>query len=208
MQADQTVLSLRPGGGSRGGSRFLGSRFDSSSAAFTDLQLLRPHGGGASSLPSFKTGESRFHGLNRIRYTRDQFLQLREVAIIPEDILKAKQEVDAEFFGEDPSWAHGESNLQNQGQSRYSQPDSRDWHNRSAQFFAPAEERSWERQQDTNQQYKQEQLSSQFGKAQISSNQGDAEAIVRSIQDLFTSWEQSDEWGKLREQMRTAWDKL
>ncbi|CAI9779672.1 unnamed protein product [Fraxinus pennsylvanica] len=172
MQADQTVLSLRPGGGSRGGNRFLGSRFDSSSAANTDLPLLRPHGGGASSLPSFKTGESRFHGLDQIRYTRDQLLQLREVAIIPEDILKAKQEVDAEFFGEDPSWAHGESNLQNQGQSRYSQPDSRDWRNRSAQFFAPAEERSWERQQDTNQQYKQEQLSSQFAKAQISSNQG------------------------------------
>ncbi|CAA2965669.1 eukaryotic translation initiation factor-like [Olea europaea subsp. europaea] len=117
-----------------------------------------------------QTGESRFHGLDRICYTRDQLLQLREVAIIPEDILKAKQEVDAEFFGEDPSWARGESNLQHQGQNRYSQPDNRDWRNRSTQFPAPAEERSWERQQDMNQSNKQEQLSSQF--ARISFNQG------------------------------------
>ncbi|KAL2454647.1 Eukaryotic translation initiation factor [Abeliophyllum distichum] len=184
MQADQTVLSLRPGGGTRGGSRYHGPRFDSSSGN-TDLTVLRPHGGGAPSLPSFKTGESRFHGLDRIRYTRDQLLQLREVTIISEDILKVKQEVDAEFFGEDPSWAHGESNLQNQGQSRYSEPDNRDWRNRSAQFPAPADERSWEvsrdrdsggrfdsRQQDINQYNRQEQLSSQFARAQISSNQG------------------------------------
>lgn len=55
MQADQTVLSLRPGGGTRGGSRITGPRFDSSAAANSDLTLLRPHGGSAaSSLPSFK----------------------------------------------------------------------------------------------------------------------------------------------------------
>ncbi|CAI9765764.1 unnamed protein product [Fraxinus pennsylvanica] len=173
MQADQTVLSLRPGGGSRGGTRFPGHRFDPSSEASTDLPvLLRPHGGGASSFSFFKTGESRFHGLDRICYTRDQLLQLREMAIIPEDILKAKQEVDTEFFGEDPSWARGESNLQNQGQNRYSQPDNRDWRNRSAQFLAPAEEKSWERQQDINQHHRQEQLSSQFARTQISSNLG------------------------------------
>lgn len=51
QQGDQTVLSLRPGGGR--GSRLLGPRFDTSSAnsaptfgSFTsDLPLLRPHGG-------------------------------------------------------------------------------------------------------------------------------------------------------------------
>ena len=55
MQADQTVLSLRPGGGGGGGgganrgNRFLGPRFDSSSSSpfgsSSDLPVLRPHGG-------------------------------------------------------------------------------------------------------------------------------------------------------------------
>lgn len=57
MQADQTVLSLRPGGNR--GTRFLGPRYDSSSAfggsssLSSDLASLRPHGGAASSF-SFK----------------------------------------------------------------------------------------------------------------------------------------------------------
>ena len=49
MQADQTVLSLRPGGGTRGGSRAFVPRFDSSAAPNSDLPVLRPHGGGAAS---------------------------------------------------------------------------------------------------------------------------------------------------------------
>lgn len=51
MQADQTVLNLRPGGGSRGGSRLLGPRFDPSSSNNynSDLPLFRPHGGAALS---------------------------------------------------------------------------------------------------------------------------------------------------------------
>ncbi|KAK4404361.1 Eukaryotic translation initiation factor isoform 4G-1 [Sesamum angolense] len=191
MQADQTVLSLRPGGGNRGGNRVFGPRFDSSAAAAnSDLPLLRPHGGaGASSLPTFKTGESRFEGHERIRYTRDQLLQLREAVIIPEEILKVKQEVEAEFFGTDPSWSHGENNVQ----SRYSEPDNRDWRNRSAQVPAPTEERSWEairdrdfggrfdpKQQDGNQYNKTEQLSSQFARSQISSNQGVAPTLIKA----------------------------
>ncbi|KAI3446726.1 hypothetical protein Pfo_003391 [Paulownia fortunei] len=194
MQADQTVLSLRPGGGTRGGSRVFGPRFDSSAAANSDLPLLRPHGGAAAfSLPSFKTGESRFEGRERIRYARDLLLQLREVVNIPEDILKVKQEVEAEFFGIDPSWSHGESNLPNQGQSRYSELDNRDWRNRSAQLPAPAEERSWEairdrdfgvkfdpRQQDANQYNKQDQMNSQFARAQFSSNQGVAPTLIKA----------------------------
>ncbi|KAG8367623.1 hypothetical protein BUALT_Bualt16G0091500 [Buddleja alternifolia] len=193
MQADQTVLSLRPGGGSRGGSRVFGARFDSSAAAAnSDLPQLRPHGGtAASSLPFFKTGESRFEGRERIRYTRDLLMQLREVVnIIPEDILRVKQEVEAEFFGTDPSWSRGENNVPNQAQSRYSELDNRDWHNRSTQLAAPVEERSWEairdrdfsgrfdpRQQDVNQYNKQEQMSSQFGRA---SNQGVAPALIKA----------------------------
>ncbi|KAK6156627.1 hypothetical protein DH2020_010875 [Rehmannia glutinosa] len=184
MQADQTVLSLRPGGGARGGSRISGPRFDSTAAGNSDLTLLRPHGGAAvSSLPSFKTGESRFEGHERIRYTRDQLLQLREVVDVPEDILRVKQEVEAEFLVQILA---GVPPLQ--AQTRYSEPDNRDWRNRSAQFPAPAEERSWEairdrdfagrfdnRQQDVNQYNKQEQFSSQFGRA---SNQGVAPAAL------------------------------
>ena len=46
QQADPTVLSLRPGGGNRGG-KTIGSRFDSSSSVFAsaDLPVFRPHGG-------------------------------------------------------------------------------------------------------------------------------------------------------------------
>ena len=64
--------------------------------------------------------------------------------------------------------------MQTQPQSRYSEPDSRDWRGRSPQV----EEKSWEtlksesRQQEANQYNRQDQLSSQFGRAQISSNQG------------------------------------
>lgn len=53
MPADQTLISLRPGGGGGAyrGARFLGPRFDSSSStASDDNQLLRPHGGAPSSL--------------------------------------------------------------------------------------------------------------------------------------------------------------
>ncbi|KAL8488641.1 hypothetical protein ACS0TY_024801 [Phlomoides rotata] len=191
MKSDQTVLSLRPGGGTRGGSRVFGPRFESSSATNSDLPLLRPLGGTAASLlPSLKAGESRFEGHERIRYTRDQLLQLRELTDISDDILKVKQEVEAEFFGTDPSWGRGEINLPIQTQNRYSEPDNRDWRNRSAQFPASADERSWEairdrdvagrfdpRQQDVNQYNKQDQLSSQFARAQ---NQGVAPDLIKA----------------------------
>ncbi|KAL6523417.1 Eukaryotic translation initiation factor isoform 4G-1 [Orobanche gracilis] len=192
MQADQTVLSLRPGGGSRSGNRVSGPRFDSAAAANSNLAPLRPHGGAAaSSFPAFKTGESRFEYHERICYTRDQLIELKELVSISDDILKVKQEVAAEFFGSDPSWGHGENNVLPQAQNRYSEPDHRDWRNRSAQFPVPGEERSWEatrdrdiggwfdlRQQDVNQFNKQEQLNSQFARAQISSNQGVASAAL------------------------------
>ncbi|CAI9754741.1 unnamed protein product [Fraxinus pennsylvanica] len=179
MQADKTVLSLRPGGGSRGGSRVFGQRFEAAAVNF-DIPVLRPRGVGGA--PSLKTGESRFESRERICYTREQLLQLREVVNISEEILKVKQEVEAEFSGIDPSWGHGESNVPNQAQGRYSETDNRDWRNRSAQFPVPGEERPWEairdrdfggrfdsRQSEVNQYNRQEQLSSQFARLQ---NQG------------------------------------
>ncbi|KAL4566036.1 hypothetical protein LXL04_030145 [Taraxacum kok-saghyz] len=54
--------------------------------------------------------DSRFELRERVRYTRDQLLQLREVVDIPEEILKVKQEVDTEFFGEAQNWTKTEGN--------------------------------------------------------------------------------------------------
>ncbi|KAL2481115.1 Eukaryotic translation initiation factor [Abeliophyllum distichum] len=192
MQVDQTALSLRPGGGTRGGNRAFGSRLDTCSTN-SDPSVLRPHcGGGVPTLSSLKTKESRFEG---VYYTRDQLQLLREVVNIPEDILKVKQVVEAEFFGVDPSWGHGESNLPNQAQNHHSETENRDWRNRSMQFSAPAEERSWEmirnrdlggrfdrRQQDVNQYNRQEQLNSQFARAEIYFNQGGgpASALIKA----------------------------
>ncbi|KAI4335532.1 hypothetical protein L6164_014170 [Bauhinia variegata] len=179
QQGDQTVLSLRPGGG-RGGGRFIGPRFDSSSSTASspafgsfsaDLPLLRPHGG-ASAPFSIKTGDSRFEGRERLRYNRDQLLQLREAVEVPDDILKIKREIEAELFGEELSWARAEGNPPQQFQNRYSEPDNRDWRGRSGPVPAAGEERSWEslreRQQDGSQVNRQDQ----FARAQISSNQG------------------------------------
>ncbi|KAB2079523.1 hypothetical protein ES319_A05G010200v1 [Gossypium barbadense] len=189
QQGDQTVLSLRPGGGR--GSRFLGggsSSSSSSSLSFgslsSDLPLFRPHGGAPSSF-SIKAGDSRFDGRESVRYTRDQLLQLREAVEVSEEILKIKREIEVELFGEDQNWARGESNSSNQVPTRYTEPDNRDWRNRSAQFPSTGEERSWEslrdresgnrydsRQPEANQFNRQDQLNSQFLRAQISSNQG------------------------------------
>ncbi|XVF47886.1 hypothetical protein PTKIN_Ptkin03bG0146200 [Pterospermum kingtungense] len=190
QQGDQTVLSLRPGGGR--GSRLFGglssSSPSSSSLAFgslsSDLPLLRPHGGAPPSF-SIKAGDSRFEGRERVRYTRDQLLQLREAVEVADEILKIKREIEAELFGEDQNWGRGESIPPNQSQNRYSEPENRDWRNRSAQFPPAGEERSWEslrdresgnwydsRQPEANQFSRQDQLNSQFSRAQISSNQG------------------------------------
>ncbi|CAI9784988.1 unnamed protein product [Fraxinus pennsylvanica] len=66
------------------------------------------------------------------------------VVNISEEILKVKQEVEVEFSGIDPGWGHGESNVPNQAQGRYSETDNRDWRNRPAQFPVPGVERPWE----------------------------------------------------------------
>ncbi|PQP98400.1 eukaryotic translation initiation factor [Prunus yedoensis var. nudiflora] len=158
QQGDQTVLSLRPGGG-RG--RLLGPRFDSSassgpsssssSLAFgsfsSDLPLLRTHVGAPSNF-SIKAGDSRFEGRERVKYTRDQILQLRELPTPP------------------------------QSQGRYSEPDSRDWRGRSAPVPASGEERSWETLRENKESgnrfdYRQQEANQpQFARTQNSSNQG------------------------------------
>ncbi|XVE71661.1 hypothetical protein DITRI_Ditri10aG0169300 [Diplodiscus trichospermus] len=196
QQGDQTVLSLRPGGG-RGSRLFSGpssSSSSSSSLAFgsfsSDLPLLRPHGGAPQPF-SIKAGDSRFEGRERVRYTRDQLLQLREAVEVADEILKIKREIEVELLIEDQNWGRGESNSQN----RYSEPENRDWRNRSAQYPPAGEERSWEslrdrdlgnrydsRQPEANQFNRQDQLNSQFSRAQISSNQvgGPTPALVKA----------------------------
>ncbi|TYG87788.1 hypothetical protein ES288_A13G243100v1 [Gossypium darwinii] len=193
QQGDQTVLSLRPGGG-RGNRLFGGpssssasSSSSSSSLAFgsfsSDLPLFRSHGGGGAS--SLKAADSRFEGRECVRYTRDQLLQLREAVKVADEILKIKQDFEVELFGEDKSWSRGESNPPNYSQNRYSEPDNRDWFSHSAQFPLAGEERSREslrgrdlgnrfdsRQQEANKFNRQEQFNPQFSRAQNSSSQG------------------------------------
>ncbi|XP_031378339.1 eukaryotic translation initiation factor-like isoform X2 [Punica granatum] len=192
QQGDQqTVLSLRPGGG-RGTGGLIRRRFDSPSSTTSssspaaaslsfgslssDLPLLRPHGGGPPSL-SFKTGDSQFEVQERIRYTRDQLLQLKEAVEPRDEILKIQKEIEAELFGEEQTWVRAESNVPNQPQGRFSEPDNRDWRNRSAQLPSPGEERSWENirenrdsasrfdsRQPDGQFSRQDQLNSQFAR--------------------------------------------
>ncbi|KAL2322166.1 hypothetical protein Fmac_026545 [Flemingia macrophylla] len=190
QQGDPTVLSLRPGGG-----RGSGSRLFSSPSPSVDLPLTRPHAafslkglrcvgvfgsGGCGCLaqsrlkvPLKETGDSWFEGHERVRYTRDQLVQLREAVEIPNDILKIKQDIEAELFGEDQSWGRAESNLPHQLQNRYSEPDNRDWRGRSSQLPTNPDERSWDyRQQDAGLVNRHDQLNSQFARTQISSMQG------------------------------------
>ncbi|CAJ2649608.1 unnamed protein product [Trifolium pratense] len=156
QQGDQTVLSLRPGGGR--GNRLLAPRFDSSSSnssvnpsfgSFSsDLSLLRPHGA-ASSHFAFKVGDSQFEGRERVRYTKEELLKIKEtVEETPGDILKLRHDIDAELFGEDQSWGRVENNPPAQIQNRYSEPDNRDWRGRTPQLQANTDERSWDNLKD------------------------------------------------------------
>ncbi|KAF3446179.1 hypothetical protein FNV43_RR11358 [Rhamnella rubrinervis] len=181
MQADRTVISLRPGGGGPlRGTRFLTPRFDSS---FSDAHTLRLHSGGLASV--LKTGDLRFEGCENVQYTRDQLLQLREVISIPEDIVKIKQEIEVEFVGEeDQTWGRTDSNQQPQSQGHYSEPDNRDWRGHSGQLPASGDDRSWEATRDNKENSnryesrpqesnnRQDQLNSHSARGQISGNQG------------------------------------
>lgn len=193
QQGDKSVLSLRPGGGR--GNRIFGSSSSSSSISFgslssSDLPLLRPHGAApsSSSFPSFKGGDSRFDSRERVKYTRDQLLELKETAQLSDEILKVKRETELELFGEEQTWARGETVPSNvvpvQSASRFSEPDTRNWRSRSAAQPQPppsGEERSWEnlreardsRYVEANQYNRQGQP-----RGQVSSNQGGGPAPV------------------------------
>ncbi|KAG4211640.1 hypothetical protein ERO13_A02G105904v2 [Gossypium hirsutum] len=190
QQGDQTVLSLRPGGGR--GSRLFGapsSSSSSSSLAFgslsSDLPVFRPHAGAPPAF-SVKAGDSRFEGRECVQYTRDQLLKLREAVEVSDEILKIEREIEVELFGEDQNRTRGESNPPNQSHNRYSEPDNRDWRNRSAQFSSDGEERSWESLHDRelgNHYDSKQPEASQFNRqAQISSNQlgGQTPALVKA----------------------------
>ncbi|XP_038984202.1 eukaryotic translation initiation factor-like [Phoenix dactylifera] len=196
MQSEQTVLSLRPGGGGNRGSRLLAPRFDfggsSLSSSSSDLPVLRPHGGASTALP-LKIGDSQFEGRDHIRYTRDELLQLHQVVEIPEDILKVKREIEAEIYNEDQTWGRSDVNLQTQSQSRYYEPENRDWRGRSGQLPSVGEERSWDtirdnkeahasnlRPQEINQFNKQDQLGSQFSSKTSTPGAGPTPALVKA----------------------------
>ncbi|KAL1819734.1 hypothetical protein ACET3Z_014603 [Daucus carota] len=179
QQGDQTVLSLRPGGGGAragGGTRF----------AAADLPFLRPQAPSSSS----KIGEARFEDRELIRFSRDQLLQLREAGKINDDILRVKQEVEAEFFGEDQNWNRVENSPQkqpNQPTIRHAEPDSRDWRSRPEQLPIPVEER-----------FRQDQLNSHHGRGPFSSQQGGGPTPVLVKAEL--PW--SVQRGKLSEKER------
>ncbi|KAM7267871.1 hypothetical protein ACFE04_010037 [Oxalis oulophora] len=150
-QSDQTVLSLRPGGGGTGGTRFLGVKSSSTALTFGSLSAdlsTRPIAGGPISF-ALKSGDSRFEGRDRVRYTRDQLLLLRENVEVPANFLEIKREIDADLFGEEQNWNRGETNPPSQTQTRYPETDNRDWRSRSTQGPPTVgEERSWDSLRD------------------------------------------------------------
>ncbi|KAG6510261.1 eukaryotic translation initiation factor-like [Zingiber officinale] len=188
MQSDPTVISLRPGGGGNRGSRIIAPRFESSisggaSLGSSDLPVLRPHGGVGAAL-AVKIGDPRFESRECIRYTRQQLLEVRKVAQTSEDILKIKQDIEAELLPEDQSWSHNNANLSSQTQNRYFEPDTRDWRGRSAQSSASGE--IWDNKesnisssgyQDARQSNKQ---GSQIGSSIQGSQGGPTPALIKA----------------------------
>ncbi|XP_062183945.1 eukaryotic translation initiation factor-like [Phragmites australis] len=190
MQSDQPVISLRPGGG--GGGPRAARLFSPAFAAATGSgDFLRPHGGAASGIS--KIVDSHLEPRERVRYTRDQLLELREIADVSEYILRIKQEIDAEFHGEDQSWVHndsivqGQTQTQTQTQNRYAETDNRDWRARSAQPPPVIEDKSWNNIREAKESYassgrqqeqvnRHDQLSSQFAKAQV----GPTNALIKA----------------------------
>ncbi|ESQ46355.1 hypothetical protein EUTSA_v10000058mg [Eutrema salsugineum] len=139
QQGETSVLSLRPGGGG-GRSRLFVPRFSSSSSS--DLT----NGGGEETTFSVKRGD----GAERLRFSREQLLQLKESIQVSADILRRSKEIAAELFGEEQSWVDraAESKPSNQLQNRYS--DNRDWHSR-APIPTPAKE--WSRDEAREAKY-------------------------------------------------------
>ncbi|KAG2238284.1 hypothetical protein Bca52824_092496 [Brassica carinata] len=137
QQGDRPVLSLRPGGGGRGGSRLFAHR-PSSSSSSSDFT----NGGDA---PSFAVRRGEGHEI--LRFSREQLLQLKEAIQVSEDILKLSREISSDLFGEEQSWGRSESKPAAQAQNRFSETDNRDWHTR-APAPSPSRERSREDQRE------------------------------------------------------------
>ncbi|KAJ0984276.1 hypothetical protein J5N97_002632 [Dioscorea zingiberensis] len=179
---DHTIISLRPGGGGGARHRLFAPRFDVS-APGAETTGLRSHGGVGTEL-QVKAGDARFEGQECIRYTRDQLLQLKEAVDVPNDILKIKQEIDAELFVEDQTWGRNDANLQNQSQSRYSELDNRDWRSRSASSHSVFEERSWEPIHDNKESIssvsRQDQWTSHKDQPSSSHGVGSAPALLKA----------------------------
>ncbi|KAF8693750.1 hypothetical protein HU200_039171 [Digitaria exilis] len=183
MTTDQPVINLRPGGG--GGIGLRGPRlFLTAFAAATGAgDFLRPRGGSSTGFAA-KLGDSRFEPLERVRYTRDRLLEMREIVDIAKDILKLQQDINVVLLGEEPEdqiWARNESNVQTQSNNLYTETDSRDWRSRSQTSLVVSEERSWDKIREAKESRassrKQEQLSSQFAaKAQA----GPSPALVKA----------------------------
>uniref|UniRef100_J3LEP1 Eukaryotic initiation factor iso-4F subunit p82 n=1 Tax=Oryza brachyantha TaxID=4533 RepID=J3LEP1_ORYBR len=185
-QADKAVISLRPGGG--GGPR--AARLFPFAASTGSLDFLRPHRG-ASSAFAAKLGNLRFEPLERVRYSRQQLVELHEIVDVPENILKLKQNIDIEFQGEDEHWTNNDSHVQTQSYHRYAETYNRDWRSRSEQPVQTpgiaGEDISWDKIREAKESYfssgkqdqfnNQDKLSSQFSaKAQV----GPSSALVKA----------------------------
>ncbi|CAH2061299.1 unnamed protein product [Thlaspi arvense] len=134
QQGETSVLSLRPGGGGGGGSRLFVPRFSSSSSS--DLTNV----GGEETTFVVKRGD----GGERLKFTREQLLQLKETIQVSVEILRRSKEISPELFGEEQSWVGraAESKPSNQPHNRHTETDNRDWHSR-APVSIPAKE--WSR---------------------------------------------------------------
>ncbi|KAJ6956810.1 hypothetical protein NC653_038883 [Populus alba x Populus x berolinensis] len=151
MQADQTtVISLRPGGVviQTACDRHVGFLV----SVFSDIGLV---------IGLVNCG---LEDHERIRYTRDQLLQHKEVENVPEDILKIRQEIESEFVGEDQTWSPC------RWQRKFSV--SSFWRGQIPE--AIRENKEFYNRQD--------QLNSQFASAQITANQrvGPAPALIKA----------------------------
>ncbi|KAL1192503.1 Eukaryotic translation initiation factor isoform 4G-2 [Cardamine amara subsp. amara] len=138
QQGEPSVISLRPGGGGGGGGRgrFFAPRFSSSSSSSFDLT-----NGGAGETPFIVKKEDSGE---RVRFTREELLRLGESVQVSVDILRRAKEIAAELFGEEQSWGNraAENKPTTQPQTRYSQPDNRDWHSRTQ---IPTTGKEWSR---------------------------------------------------------------
>ncbi|XP_037486223.1 eukaryotic translation initiation factor [Triticum dicoccoides] len=193
MTTDQPVISLRPGGGGGGprGGRLFAPAFAVAASGSGDF--LRPHGGGASGVS--RIGDLHSETRERVRYSRDQLLDLRKITDVTEQILRLQQEIEAELHGDDQSWVRNDSNVQLQtqaqpqvqAQNRFTETDNRDWRARTEKPPAPAvqEEKSWDNIREVKEQYnasgrQQEQFNRQDQSSSQKAQVGPPPALIKA----------------------------